>query len=205
MKCILGIGNPGERYRNTRHNVGFQLLDYFVSVQKLKFKASKFDYYFSEGEIDNKPFVIVKPTTYVNNTGVAIHQCLSFYGIIAQDLLVLVDDINLSFGEIRLRKSGGDGGHNGLTSIIYHLNTEDFPRLRFGIDNDFEKGALSDYVLSQFNDEELGKMNKLSELSSILISSFIIDGYDFMLAEYSRLKNIELKENRANNTNENQE
>lgn len=204
MKCILGIGNPGSRYKNTKHNIGFQLVDYFATARKLEFKASKFDYYYSEGELENNSFIIIKPTTFVNNTGVAAHQCLTFYGIVSQNLLVLVDDVNLKFGDIRIRKTGGDGGHKGLNSIIYHLKTEDFPRLRFGIGDHFEKGNLSDYVLSKFDVEEIKKMGNLFEFTSVLISSFIKDGYDYMLTEYSRLKNLE-KNNRANNTNENQE
>lgn len=204
MKCILGIGNHGSRYEKTKHNIGFQLIDYFASKHRLEFKASRFDYYYSEGELESKSFIIVKPTTYVNNTGVAAHQCLTFYGIVPKNLLVLVDDVNLKLGDIRLRKSGGDGGHNGLNSIIYHLNNENFPRLRFGIGDNIEKGNLSEFVLSKFEDEEIKKMENLFELTSFLIYSFIRDGYDYMITEYSRLKNLE-KNNQPNNTNENQE
>lgn len=205
MKCILGIGNPGTRYQSTRHNIGFSLLDDFAVKYSLTFIPSNFDYYFANAEIEGNPFSILKPTTYVNNSGVAAHQCINYYKIVTQDLLVVVDDINLSFGEIRLRKSGGDGGHNGLNSIIYHLNTEDFPRLRFGIAGEFEKGTLSEFVLSKFSIEENNNLKKLSDFSSHLIFSFIKGGYDLMLSEFSRIKNIENKENRASQTNENQE
>lgn len=202
MKCILGIGNPGNRYQNTRHNIGFILLDIFSSNLKLNFKPAKADFYFAEGEIENKPFIFIKPTTYVNKSGIAAHQCLNYYNINVSDLLVLVDDVNLIFPEIRLRKSGGDGGHNGLHSITYHLGSEDFPRLRFGIGTENLTDDLSEYVLSRFSPNELNIINKLSDFVFILSRSFILQGYDFMLSEYSRIKNLENKKNRTSDINE---
>lgn len=202
MKCILGIGNPGNQYINTRHNVGFQLLDNFASANSLKFIPSKFDFYFSEGELDKIPYVLIKPTTYVNNSGFAAKQCLDLYNIGIEDFLIVVDDINLQFGELRLRKSGGDGGHNGLRSIIYHLNSEDFSRLRFGIGGEFDKGKLSGYVLSPFSKEELAVISDLSELVTSLLESFIKDGYQAMLSGYSRIKKKEIQNDKTNDENE---
>lgn len=205
MRCILGIGNPGNRYNSTRHNIGFQLVEDFASRLKLTFKPSKYDYYFTEGVIEESLFSIIKPSNYVNNSGVAAQQCLYSYNIGVHDLLVVVDDINLGFGEIRIRKSGGDGGHNGLNSIIYHINSDEFPRMRFGIGEKFEKGNLSDYVLSKFSDEESKELKKYMTTSAYLLESFVKGGYDLMLTEFSRLKNIEIKENKASQTNERQE
>lgn len=205
MRCILGIGNPGSNYINTRHNIGFQLIDGFASKLNLNFIPSKSEYYFSEGKIGENHFCLVKPTTFVNNSGVAALSCIQYFRISSQDLLVVVDDVNIKFGEIRLRKSGGDGGHNGLKSIIYHLNTDDFPRLRFGIGEDFEKGSLSDYVLSKFSKEENEALENISLTTYNLFNSFITGGYDYMLSEFSRLKNSELKENKTSKTNESQE
>lgn len=205
MRCILGIGNPGSNYINTRHNIGFQLIDGFASKLNLNFIPSKSEYYFSEGKIGENHFCLVKPTTFVNNSGVAALSCTQYFGILSQDLLVVVDDVNIKFGEIRLRKSGGDGGHNGLRSIIYHLNSEDFPRLRFGIGEDFEKGNLSEYVLSKFTKEENEALENISLTTYTLLNSFITGGYDYMLSEFSRLKNLELKENKTSKTNESQE
>lgn len=202
MKCILGIGNPGTQFRNTRHNVGFQLLDNFALGNSLKFIPSKFDFSFSEGELDKIPFVLIKPTTYVNNSGLAAKQCLNLYNIDIEDFLVIVDDVNLQFGELRLRKAGGDGGHNGLSSIIYHLNSEDFPRLRFGIGGEFDKGRLSGYVLSPFSKEELTVINDLSDLVISLLESFIKDGYHAMLTRYSRIKKKEIQNDKTNDENE---
>lgn len=197
MRCILGIGNPGSRYENTRHNVGFYLVDNFAAISKIKFKPSKSDFYFAEGEIEQKQFLLVKPTTYVNRTGDAVQQCLSSLNFSIDNLLVIVDDANLDFAEIRLRKSGGDGGHNGLSSIIYSTGSDNFSRLRFGIGKDYQKGELSNFVLSRFTSDELHEIDKLSEITFTLIKSFIIDGYDFMLSEYSRIKNMQINQNRA--------
>jgi peptidyl-tRNA hydrolase, PTH1 family len=152
-----------------------------------------------------KPFIIIKPSCYVNNSGVAALQCINEYDLRPQDFLVVVDDVHLAFGEIRIRKSGGDGGHNGLNSIIYHLNTSDFPRIRFGIGEEFDNGYLSDYVLSKFSGNEIKVLTGLMNLTAHLIKAFIIGGSDFLLSEYSRLKNIKTKENKASKTNESQE
>ena len=187
MQVIIGIGNPGSRYRFNRHNVGFQFLDYFAEKKSLNFKASKSDYYFAEGGSDNNPFLLVKPSSYVNNSGIPVLSVLEEYKIRLSDLLVIVDDINIPVSIIRVRKSGGDGGHNGLGSIIYHLNSQEFPRLRIGIGNDFESGNLPDYVLSDFNEDEFKKLLKTFDVCSILVDEFINDGFQKMLNSYSRL------------------
>ena len=187
MQVIIGIGNPGSRYRFNRHNVGFQFLDYFAEKKSLNFKASKSDYYFAEGGSDNNPFLLVKPSSYVNNSGIPVLSVLEEYKIQLNNLLVIVDDINIPVSTIRVRKSGGDGGHNGLGSIIYHLNSQEFPRLRIGIGNDFESGNLPDYVLSDFSEDEFKKLLKTFDVCSILVDEFINDGFQKMLNSYSRL------------------
>lgn len=195
MRVIVGIGNPGSLYKNNRHNVGFQFLDYFANHKKLAFKASKFDYYYSEGETSGSPFVLIKPVTYVNLSGVAVLNCVNNFNINAKDLLIVVDDVNLQTASIRIRRSGGDGGHNGLKSIIYNLNSNQFPRLRIGIGNDFEVGHLSDYVLTDFSENELLKLYKSFDLSIQLIENFVTDGYDKMLNTFSRFIKLENKKN----------
>ena len=190
MRVIVGIGNPGTRYQDNRHNVGFQFLDFFAQKKKLLFKASKFEYYFSEGEFSGAPFVLIKPDTYVNNSGIALSDCINHYKVDVYDVLVVVDDINLSLSDIRVRKSGGDGGHNGLSSIIYHLQSDNFSRIRIGIGNDFQPGNLAEYVLSDFNKNDFMQLEKSFDLSIQLVESFILDGYNKMLSTFSRLKNF---------------
>lgn len=193
MRAIVGIGNPGSLYRNNRHNVGFQFLDFFADQKSLTFKASKFDYHYSEAELSGMPFVLIKPSTYVNLSGVAVLNCMINYNIHVNDLLVIVDDINLDIGLIRIRKSGGDGGHNGLSSIIYQLNSNEFPRLRIGIGSDYKNGLLPDYVLSDFDKNDFLILKKSFDTSTQLIENFILGGYHKMLNAFSRLKNLEKK------------
>lgn len=189
MRAIVGIGNPGKKYQFNRHNVGFLALDHFAEKHQIKFFPSKQNYYFAEGEFEGNFFVLAKPTTYVNNSGIAVKDLITNYKVPVYDLLVVVDDINLDEFDFRLKKSGSDGGHNGLASIIYLLNSDEFPRLRIGIGNDFEKGSLADYVLSDFDDSELNKLKKTFEFTSVIIRAFITGGYDSCLSEYSKIKN----------------
>jgi PTH1 family peptidyl-tRNA hydrolase len=189
VRAIVGIGNPGSRYKNNRHNVGFQFLDFFAIQKSLAFKASKFDYFYSEGDFSDVPFVLIKPDTYVNLSGSAVLNCVTNYKIDFKDVLIVVDDINLDTASIRIRKSGGDGGHNGLSSIIYYLNSKEFPRLRIGIGNDFKNGLLHNYVLSDFDKIDFLKLNKSFDLCIQMIESFILDGYTKMLHTYSRIIN----------------
>lgn len=171
--------------------MGYQFLDYYAEKKLLKFKASRFDYYYAEGELDKIPFFLLKPNSYVNNSGIAVLAAAQELGICFSELLIIVDDIHISTGEIRIRKSGGDGGHNGLKSIIYHLNSDDFPRLRIGIGKNFASGKLPDYVLSDFDDKDLNELKKTFDASITLVDGFIKAGFQEMLNSYSRLKKIE--------------
>jgi peptidyl-tRNA hydrolase, PTH1 family len=191
VRAIVGIGNPGSRYKNNRHNVGFQFLDHFADKKKLIFKESGFNYFYSEGELSQNPFVLIKPSTYVNLSGVSVLSCINNYNVDIKNVLVIVDDINLELASVRLRKSGGDGGHNGLSSIINQLNSNKFPRIRIGIGNKFENGNLPEYVLSDFSKDDMLKLKYSFELSTQLIESFITDGYEAMLNAYSRFKNLD--------------
>jgi PTH1 family peptidyl-tRNA hydrolase len=185
LRAVLGIGNPGLQYAGTRHNIGFSILDYFASKWKLSFSPSKKDYYSAGGTIDASRFLFVKPTTYVNLSGIAAKQIVDEYGINLEDLLIVCDDINLNLGKIRLRKSGGDGGHNGIQSLIYHFESDQFPRLRFGVGSDFKDGLMSDYVLEKFNDDEAKIIEPQIKFASEIIENFVIGGTKQMLEYFS--------------------
>jgi len=192
LKIIFGIGNPGKRYELTKHNVGFILLDKFARKHNLQFVTSKGDFLYA-GNSDStiSPFILVKPTTYVNLSGNAVLDLLNFYDFVPKDdLLVVYDDLNLELGKIRIRNSGGDGGHNGINSLIYQLQTDEFSRIRFGIGNNFESGYMKDYVLSKFTDDELGKLDKKFDLGVSLIEKFIANGKKGMLDFYSKLNSL---------------
>lgn len=191
MRAVLGIGNPGNNYSNTRHNIGFMLLDYLAGKLNLRFKAAKKDYYYVLGELNDSPFVFVKPTTYVNLSGTAALDIVNNYKIDIEDLLVICDDINLDTAQLRLKASGGDGGHNGVNSIIYHLESDRFPRLRFGIGRNFPQGKMADYVLSPFNKEEFQLLDNSFGFASELIVEFIKGGLKASLDYYSKsIKNL---------------
>ena len=190
MRVIVGLGNPGTKYELTRHNAGFLILDRFAGKNNLVFHASKFDFYYSEGSLDSSDFFLVKPTTYMNLSGLAILDFMNEHPVVTEDLLVVVDDVNIPLGQVRLRQSGSDGGHNGIKSIIYHLQNDAFPRLRFGIGSDFEKGEMADYVLSKFKHDEFADVTKSIDFSVELIEKFITGGYKSMLDYFSRFSNL---------------
>lgn len=189
MRIILGLGNPGKKYENTRHNIGFTILDEIARKESLVFCASKYEYYITGSPKKASPFYLIKPTTYINLSGIAASQTLKEYSIASQELLVISDDVNLPPGKIRIRKSGGDGGHNGLNSIIYHLNTDQFPRLRFGIGSDFDDGKMAEYVLDKFSEKDFKDIQESISFSIKLIFDFIEGGIENMLASFSKINN----------------
>ncbi|WP_342264972.1 aminoacyl-tRNA hydrolase [Cardinium endosymbiont of Philonthus spinipes] len=158
MKLLLiGLGNIGVEYVHTRHNVGFLIVDYLAAQQKASFRLGRlattaaFTY-------NNHQVYMVKPTTYMNDSGKSVRYWLHHLKIPVEQSLTIVDDITLPFGKMRLRPKGADAGHNGLKSIAHALHSDHYPRLRVGIGNDFPKGGLSDFVLSDFNTKELQEL-----------------------------------------------
>lgn len=168
---ILGLGNPGPEYADTRHNIGFQVLDHLASSAEARFSP---DRYGDRAEFRHKgrAFILVKPSTFMNLSGKAARYWMDQEGIPADRLLVITDDLAIPFGAIRIRAKGGAGGHNGLTSIIELIGTEEFPRLRFGIGNDFPKGRQSDYVLSPWTAEERKMLEERIELAAKAVLQF---------------------------------
>lgn len=150
---IVGLGNIGPKYHNTRHNIGFVILDALAQLEDVVFSS---DRYADVGRFKyrGKQFIIIKPTTYMNLSGKAVKYWMEKENIAKENLLVVVDDVALDLGNIRYKPSGGDGGHNGLVDIILSLNTTTFPRLRFGIGNNYARGYQVEYVLSRWTKEE---------------------------------------------------
>jgi PTH1 family peptidyl-tRNA hydrolase len=189
LRLILGIGNPGNKYKNNRHNVGFIILDHLASLNSLSFSAARGDYYSASGSLEGYEYQLIKPTTYVNNSGLAASQVLEKYNLEVKDLLVIHDDVNLQHSDIRVKARGGDGGHNGLNSLIYHLMSDEFPRIRIGVGNDFDKGDMADYVLSDFSIEEKKALEEKFDTIKTLISEFITGGVSKLLDANSRISN----------------
>ncbi len=150
---IAGLGNPGPEYEGTRHNIGFQALDALAAGFEVRFNA---DRYADMAQFRHKgrTFILIKPQTFMNLSGKAVRYWLDQERLSPEQLLVVADDLALPFGKVRLRAAGGAGGHNGLTNIIELIGTEGFPRLRFGIGNDFARGRQSEFVLGRWSVEE---------------------------------------------------
>ncbi len=189
MRAVLGIGNIGLRYQRNRHNAGFLILDYFTQNRSIKFRVAKGDYYFSKGDLNQVHYYLIKPSNYVNNSGVVALQFLEKHKIDLSDLLVICDDVNMKMGKLRVRRSGGDGGHNGLASLIYHLKSNQFPRLRVGIGSDYKEGELSSYVLDDFSEDDDKIFEAVLKDSSFLVEEFISGGIEAMLNANSKLYN----------------
>ena len=176
MYIILGIGNPGKQYDNTRHNIGFIALDYLaasmgVQINKIKHKAL-----LGEGTLAGEKVLLVKPQTYVNLSGESAGEILSFYKLPPENLIVICDDVNLDAGRIRIRAKGSDGGHNGLKSLLYHVKSDAFPRVRLGVGKKPPEYDLADWVLGKFNDEQIKVMAKAVDQVPAIVREIIENG-----------------------------
>lgn len=172
---IVGLGNIGAKYENTRHNIGFKVLDHFAKKEDLTFETLKLGD-LTTFKLKGRTFIFLKPSTYMNLSGKAVLYWLTKEKIPLENLLVITDDLNLPFGSIRLKTKGSDGGHNGLKDIQDKLNTSKYNRFRFGISDAFSKGRQVDYVLGDWNDEEIAKLDERLEQSCELIKSFALSG-----------------------------
>lgn len=180
MKLIVGLGNIGKEYENTRHNVGFMVLDNYLKDVKW---SSKFNAYYYEKNCGGEKVIFIKPTTYMNNSGLAVGQFVSYYNISLNDLLIIQDDLDQSIGKYKLKFHSSSGGHNGIKSIISSLHSNDFPRLKIGIS---KKGDIIDYVLSKFSKVELEELKSNFSIFNEIIDSFIIRGIDKTMNEYNK-------------------
>ncbi|MEP7169367.1 MAG: aminoacyl-tRNA hydrolase [Bacteroidota bacterium] len=172
---IVGLGNVGEEYSETRHNVGFKIADALADSAKAFFTLDRLAQR-CEFRFKGRTVTLIKPTTYMNLSGKAVNYWLQQEKIPIENLFVITDDIALPFGTIRIRAKGSDGGHNGLTSVIESLNTTVFARLRFGIGNEFYKGGQVDYVLGKWNEDERKLLSERLEKSVEAVKSFISIG-----------------------------
>ncbi len=186
MNLIVGLGNPGTKYAMTKHNVGFWIIDQLVSDRSLKYKPGKGDFVFAK----DQDCFFVKPTTYVNNSGIALKNILDYYDLISvENLIVIYDDIDIDLGKIKFKAKGSDGGHKGVESIIYHLQTNVFNRLKIGIATDMNMRPSEKYVLKPFST----KYNDLVDLAikNALdgIKHYLEHGIDKTMNEYNKRDN----------------
>ena len=172
---IIGLGNVGDSYRNTRHNIGFKILDALASASNISFEPNRYADT-SKLKIKGRPVVLVKPTTFINLSGKAVNFYLQSEKIEPENLLIITDDLALPFGTLRMRTKGSDGGHNGLKHIIQTLNCTTFSRIRFGVGNEFSKGKQVDYVLGRWSDDEESALQERVDTSIEMVKSFVMVG-----------------------------
>lgn len=187
---IAGLGNIGSEYSNTRHNIGFMVLDALVKASNISFKDTRYGFT-SELKHKGRTFILLKPSTYMNLSGKAVSYWLQKEKIPIENLLVVVDDIALPLGSLRLRAGGSDGGHNGLKSIDGILETQNYSRLRFGIGGNFPKGYQVDYVLGEWSDEEKKVLPERIQKTREIIFSFGTIGIERTMNFYNKKKNGE--------------
>jgi len=181
---IVGLGNIGEKYQNTRHNVGFKILDFLAKKESLIFETDKLGDV-TTYKFKGRQFILLKPSTYMNLSGKSVLYWLNKENIPLENLLIITDDINLPFGSIRLKTKGSDGGHNGLKDVQDKLQTINYNRFRFGISNEFGKGRQVDYVLGEWNEEETKLLPERLEKSVELIKSFGTAGISITMNEFN--------------------
>jgi peptidyl-tRNA hydrolase, PTH1 family len=189
MVAIVGLGNPGRTYANTRHNVGFLVVDALTEKLKCGFRPGKGEFVAATSSLRDNEIVLVKPSTSMNESGIAVAEIVARYGVGLDQLLVVVDDFQIPLGVLRMRPSGSDGGHNGMSSIIYHLQSDSFPRLRCGIGSEEmpqDKSLLADFVLSQFPSKEKTIVEKMVGRASDACLSFVTDGMEKTMSLFNR-------------------
>lgn len=185
MFVITGLGNPGKEYDRTRHNAGFESIDYLSALYRIPVGKAKFKALLGEGFIQGQKVLLVKPQTYMNNSGEAIRAVMDFYKLEPHHLLVIYDDVDLDLGIIRIRTRGGAGTHNGMKSILYHLGTEDFPRLRIGIGKPLPQQDLAAFVLGKLREEERRVMNEAIEKVSGAVGEIMAAGIELAMSKYN--------------------
>ena len=181
---IVGLGNIGAEYVNTRHNIGFKVLDYLAKKEGLDFQTVKLGS-LAEYKFKGRSFFLLKPNTYMNLSGKAVQYWMEKEKIEKDNILVITDDLNLPFGTIRIKPKGSDGGHNGLKSIQQILNSADYPRFRFGISDEFKKGKQVDYVLGEWDEEEKTKLPERLEMAVEAVQSFALAGLGNTMTTYN--------------------
>ena len=188
---IVGLGNIGDEYAHTRHNIGFKIADALTGAlakedSDKNFSSDKRYAMVSYRGFKGRKLTIIKPSTYMNLSGKAVNYWMTQENIASENILVVTDDIALPFGKLRLKKKGSDGGHNGLTSVIETLGTNEFPRLRFGVGNEFRKGGQVDYVLGKWSEEEKKLLDEKISAAVECVKSFVTAGLDRTMTDFNK-------------------
>lgn len=185
MYLIAGLGNPGSKYEYTRHNAGFMVIDDLAKKLNIKVNKLKFKSLIGEGFIGNEKVILMKPSTYMNDSGKAILDCFNYYNLSPENLIVICDDIDIPFGTIRIKKKGSAGTHNGLKSIIYLIQSQDFPRVKVSVGQNDNNYDLKDFVLSQFSKKEFEVLKKEIDMSSDACIKIVEENVDYAMNNFN--------------------
>lgn len=191
MYCIVGLGNPGLKYENTRHNAGFLTIDYLANKFGIDVRKSKFKSLYGQGVISGQKVMLVKPQTYMNNSGEAVREIKNFYKFDMDKLIVIYDDIDIEFGTIRIRKKGSAGTHNGMKSIIYQIQDDKFPRIKIAVGKKPEYMDLANFVLSGFTEKEAEVISEEIKLAADSIETMIESSIDMSMNKFNSVKLLE--------------
>ena len=179
---VVGLGNIGAEYFNTRHNIGFMILDAWAQASNLVFEPARYGD-IAVAKIKGREFYLLKPSTYMNLSGNAVRYWIQKLDIPLENVVIICDDLNIPFGSIRMRKSGSDGGHNGLKNIQELIETQNYARIRLGIGNDFEQGRQVDFVLGKFEDEQVTEIQEMSKKIVSGMSTWAFLGIDRAMSQ----------------------
>lgn len=185
MFLIIGLGNPEKDYGNTRHNMGFNVINKIADKYNIEINKTKFKALFGTGSINNEKVVLLKPQTFMNLSGESVREAIDFYKIELENILIIYDDIDLSPGKIRIKKSGGPGTHNGMRSIVQHLGTENFARLRVGIGKPEGHMDLVEYVIGHINQEDIELLEDGIDLAVKAVDTIISENIDVAMNMYN--------------------
>ena len=186
MKLVVGLGNPGAKYRDTRHNVGFAVVDRLAADHAVTFEVAPVEALEARWRRDGDVVLLAKPLTFMNLSGEAVGGLCRFYRIDTADVLIVCDDVNLPLGRLRVRASGTEGGHNGLRSVAEHLGTIDYARLRIGVGRGDERRDLADHVLSRFDPEEQTGVTSAIDRSAEAVEAWVSHGLAYVMNTYNR-------------------
>lgn len=206
MKLIVGLGNPGSKYTYTRHNIGFIVIDHFAESNGVLFMPGKGDWYECSLTVNDEEVFLLKPVTFMNNSGSAVKEFCNIHNIKPEDVLAIYDDFQLPIGTVRVRKRGSNGGHNGISDIIYQMNTEEIPRMRIGIGNNnvLQKDDFIDFVLSDFTKDEINDFIKIMPDLVSCIKSFITDEIKVTMNNFNKsfLQSTEIPKGNSENNDD---
>lgn len=184
MKMIVGLGNPGNEYINTRHNIGFMTLDNYIKTKNISVYKNKFNGLYIKAKINNEDVIFLKPQMYINLSGVVIKKYIDYFKVNISDILIISDDLDLEIGRYKLKSSGSSGGHNGLKNIELELGTQNYKRLKIGISNN-KNIDTKDYVLGKLTESDLKTYTEIFKVTDLIIDEFLFNDFDKIMSKYN--------------------